>query len=433
MQEQNLSISQLTARAAAAQQSAEQQRRVHEALELELRQLRVCQQSYNEQSVELSSARAKLEAEQHRTRELTEHQAAGERLEKDLAAARAQLLFREEQTEELDRLRDLVKGTRDGQKAHLEAERRLLATQAELRSVRLELEAVLSQKEKRPGLSEASQSPSYDSVRAKSLGEELEAQRAIARELRGRWQVASAQLSDLERLRADNSALRDEVSELRQCKDDSAALAQLRSEHRQLRLEWELSARRVSELSAEREELIALRGDADQVRMLDHEVTELRRRERALEAQIYGLGQTPETEVRRSMAPIAIAGTRAAEIEAGLAPLVAAGQRTVVLADHQGFPIASSGELEPQDGLAAFSAVAGDAARNAETLLPVGSVQSVWVIDKNRTQISCRFFNCGSESFTLSTLGQATLSTDDIDAVLLTVTATMTQLDAAAL
>jgi cell division protein FtsB len=269
-------------------------------------------------------------------------------------------------------------------------------------------------------------------VRAKALGEELEAQRAVTRELRGQLQVASAQLSDLERLRADNSALRDEVSELRQCKDDSAALAQLRSEHRLLRLDWELSARRVTELSAEREELIALRGNADQVRILDQEVTELRRRERALEAQIYGLGQTPETEARRSIAPLAAAtGTRAAEIEAGIAPLVAAGQRTVVLADHQGFAIATGGELEAQDGLAAFSAVAGDVARSAETLLPVGSVQWVWVIDKNRTQVSCRFFDCGSDSFTLSTLGQAALSIDEFDAVVSTITAKMTQADAA--
>jgi hypothetical protein len=426
LEEQTLGMGQLTARAESAEQSAEQRRRVHETLELELRQLRVCQQSYNQQTIELSSLRTQLQAEQHKTRELAEHQAVRERLEKELVAARAQLLSHVEQTEELCRLRDLVKGTRDEQQAHLEAERRLLATQAELRSVRSELEAVQGQKEKQSSYSEVNPSPRHDSVRAKALGEDLDAERAVTRDLRGRLQVANAQLSDLERLRADNSALHDEAFDLRQHKEASVALAQLQSEHRKLRLEWELSARRVGELSVEREELLALRGDAEQQRMLDQEVKELRSRERILEAQIYGFGRTPETQVRRSLAPLAVTGTRAAEIETGIAPLVAAGQRTVVLADRQGFPIAASGESLAQDGLAAFSALAGDMASRAETLLPVGSVQWVWVIDKNHTQISCRFFDCGSESFTLSTLGQTALSTDTVDGVLSTVMTQMT-------
>jgi hypothetical protein len=426
LDEQSLSLKQLMARAESAEHSAAQLRRAHEIREAELRQLRVGQQRYGEQSAELLSLGVELEKQQSKLREQSELQSVNERLEKDLVAARAQLLSLEEQSEELHRLRDLVQRTRNEQQEYLEAERRLLATQEELRSVRQALEVAERRLEQHSGPGDVNATPRHDSMRAKVLTEELDTERAAMKELRGQLQVANAQLSDLERLRLDNSALRDEAFELRQHKEASLALEQLQREHRKLRLESELSARRVQELSSEREELMAQRGDAEQQRNLEQEVKELRRRERLLEAQIYACGQTPDTQTRISTAPLAATGTRASEVEAGIATLVDGGQRTVVLADRQGFTVATSGELLAQDGLAAFSALALDVARGAETLLPLGSVQRIWIIDKYQTQVSCRFFECGGETFTLCTLGQSPLNIDAVDAVLATVMNKMT-------
>ncbi len=426
LEQQSLGMKQLAARASSAEQSAEEQRRACETLELELRQLRVNEQSHHQQAAELSELRSNLESLQQKSRELAELCTVRERLDKELASARTRLQFCEDQTQELDRLRDQLQRSRDEQQAYLEAERRLLATQAELRGLRLELEAAKGRLEEQRNLGEANAAPRRDSVRIKALGDELEQERSAGKELRGRLQVASAQLSDLERLRVDNCALREEAAELREHKDATLALEQLQSEHRKLRLEWELSARRIKELSTEREELLLLRGDAEQQRVLAQEVKDLRCRERILEAQIYGIGQTPETLVRDSVPPPAVTGTRASEIEVGIASLLTQGQRTVVLADRQGFPIVANGERLTQDGLAAFSALAGDAAKRAETLMPLGTVQWLKVIDKNHTQISCRFFDCGTEHFTLSTIGQSVPSLETVDAVIATVMSKMT-------
>lgn len=426
LEDQKLNMGPLLARAQAAEQTAQEQRRLHEASEVELRQLRVLQQTFQQQSVELASLRTELDERHRELREQAELQALCERLDKDLAAAWAQLLSQQEQAEELNRLRDIVQRARGEQQEYLQAERRLLATQAELHGVRQELEVAETRLAKASGPSEVTPTLRQDNLRAKALTEELDAERAATRELRGRLQVANAQVSDVERLRLENSSLRDEVFELREHKVASLALEQLQREHRKLRLEWELSARRVSELSAEREELTALRGDSEQLRNLEQEVKELRRRERILEAQIYGCGQTPETQARNSAGAQAITGTRVSEVEAGIAALVSAGQRTVVLADHQGFIVATSGELLPQEGLAAFSALASDVARRAETLLPLGSVHWVWVVNGYRTHVCCRLFDCGSEAFTLSILGQSAPSVEAVDAVLATVTRKMT-------
>lgn len=423
---QAVEVGQLRARTSAAEQAAEERRQACEALELELRQLRVHEQSHKQQAQELSALRANLEQFEQKSRELAGLGTTRERLDRELAAARAELQTRGDQSEELSRLRDQLQRMRDEQQTYLEAERRLLATQAELRGLRLELESTKSRLQEQRAEGDAAHAGRRDSVRIKSLGEELEHERIAGKELRGRLQAASAQLSDLERLRADNSALRGEVAELQRHKDASSVLEQLQSDHRKLRLDWELSTRRVQELTLEREELFQLRGDAEQQRIQDQELKDLRRRERILEAQIYGFGQTPETLARDSVAPPPVAGTRAAEIEADIASLLAEGQRTVVLADRQGFAVAANGESLPQDGLAAFSALASDVAKRAETLMPVGAVQWLRVVDKNQTQIACRFFACGNEHFTLSTIGQGTPNIGTVEGVIAAVQTKMT-------
>jgi hypothetical protein len=423
--QQSVEIRRLISRAASAERSIEEQQAIHETLELELCQLRAQRHGYEQQSLELVEVRTQLDAVRQKHHDQVESAANYERLAKELHAARRQLLFQKEQTEELERLRELVQRTRDQQQGSLEAERRLLTAQAELERVKWDLESANRRLEDMSAAQTNQGAGRHDSLHSKTMADELTTERTTVRELRGRLGVAEGQLLDLERLRADNRALREESGLLRQHQDASRMLEQLQSAHRKLRLEWELSARRVEELTAEREELVALRSDAEQQRHLDQEVKELRRHERILYAQIYGLGQTPQTQVSDAPREVAMTGTRAAEIEADIASLLSLGQRTVVLADHQGFPVASGGESSPQDGLAAFTALVGDVARRAETLLPLGSVQWVQVVDRNRTQVSCRLFQCGPEAFTLATLGQSAVDPNAMDGVVVQVATKM--------
>jgi long-subunit acyl-CoA synthetase (AMP-forming) len=101
-----------------------------------------------------------------------------------------------------------------------------------------------------------------------------------------------------------------------------------------------------------------------------------------------------------------------------MAALVAAGSRTAVLADRQGFVVATSGEQELQERLAAFSALLDDVAHRAESLLPLGAVEWVRLVAKNRMEIACRRFGCGEEPLTLCTIGMASLEPHQVDRVL---------------
>ncbi len=423
-EELTLESKHLATRANGAEQSRQKEQRQRDSLETELRGFRAREAVYAEQSQQLASLGAELAAAKLEVRDKTELQAAKDRLQRELLAAHNELASHAGQTEELGRLREIVHKARHEQGAALEAESRGIALQAELDSARSEL-AALRQRTQDAGRSSGG---TLDQDRESAqLRTDLDEERGAARELRRRLQVAEAQLSSLEQIRADNQALRDEAFDLRQNQQARGQLEDLQREHRKLRLEWELSTRRVEELTAEREELGNRLHQSAQQQQLEQENQELRRRERVLEAQIYALGQTPEDRAATTAAPsTAITGARATEIEKGIAPLVAAGHRTVVLADRQGFVVASSGEAPFQDGLAAFAALVGDVARRVETLLPLSTVQWIGLVDRNRTRVHCRLFDCNAEPFTLSTLGQAALEPDSADGVLATVTAQLT-------
>jgi predicted regulator of Ras-like GTPase activity (Roadblock/LC7/MglB family) len=93
-------------------------------------------------------------------------------------------------------------------------------------------------------------------------------------------------------------------------------------------------------------------------------------------------------------------------METNLHTLVGAGgPRTAVLADAQGFLIASAGESAAQEGLAAFAAVAGEMVSRARMLLPLAEVESVRITDKNSTVLTCHLFESSGEGLGLATLG----------------------------
>jgi hypothetical protein len=62
------------------------------------------------------------------------------------------------------------------------------------------------------------------------------------------------------------------------------------------------------------------------------------------------------------------------------------------LADTQGFLIASAGEPMPQEGMAAFTAIASEMVARTRILLPLADVDSIRVRDTNRIILSCRLF-----------------------------------------
>jgi len=68
------------------------------------------------------------------------------------------------------------------------------------------------------------------------------------------------------------------------------------------------------------------------------------------------------------------------------------GARSAVLADTQGFLIASAGEPMPQEGMAAFTAIASEMVARTRILLPLADVDSIRVRDTNRIILSCRLF-----------------------------------------
>jgi hypothetical protein len=217
--------------------------------------------------------------------------------------------------------------------------------------------------------------------------------------------AAQAKLAELARLLEENQKLRDEVADLRMHQEASSELERLTAEHKRLRLDAELMARRLQELLQEQAELTSLRSQAADAVALVEEVAYLRRREQDLEAQIYASG----FRVSREMPAIIDqppAQTPISDMETNLHLLLGpSGPRTAVLADAQGFLIASAGQSVAQEGLAAFAAVAGDMAARARMLLPLAGVESVRVTDANSMVLTCHLFECEKQGLGLATLG----------------------------
>jgi hypothetical protein len=91
--------------------------------------------------------------------------------------------------------------------------------------------------------------------------------------------------------------------------------------------------------------------------------------------------------------------------------------RSAVLADTQGFLIASAGEPMPQEGMAAFAAIASEMVSRTRVLLPLADVQAVRVSDANRMVLSCRLFETGGQGLGVATLGPGEPSAQDAERV----------------
>ena len=217
--------------------------------------------------------------------------------------------------------------------------------------------------------------------------------------------AAQAKLVELGRILEENRKLRDEAAELRQHQEASGELERLTTAHKQLRLDAELMARRLQELTQDRSELVSLRTQAAEAASLVQEVEYLRRREKDLEAQLYASGLYASREIPAISGEL-LMQTPVSNMETNLYSLLGAGgPRTAVLADAQGFLIAGAGESAAQEGLAAFAAVAGEMVSRARMLLPLAEVDSLQVTDRNSIVLTCHLFDSAGEGLGITTLG----------------------------
>jgi hypothetical protein len=222
-----------------------------------------------------------------------------------------------------------------------------------------------------------------------------------ARDVRVELAAAQSKLAELGSALEENRRLRDEAAELRLHQESTGELERLSVAHKQLRLDAELMARRLQELMQDRAELASLRSQAAEAASMVEEVAYLRRREKDLEAQLYASGLRASCEMAALSGEI-LAQTPVSDMEGSLHALVGkGGPRTAVLADAQGFLIASVGESEVQEGLAAFTAVAGEMVTRARVLLPLAEVESVRVTDRNSTVLTCQLFSSAGEGWAL--------------------------------
>jgi hypothetical protein len=234
-------------------------------------------------------------------------------------------------------------------------------------------------------------------------------------------------VEQLDQLRRENGDLRVELEQLRIHEQASQQLDRLTTEHKHLRLESELLARRVEELSAAQVELAELRRQAAEQSALLNDAVELRDQMALLEAQLYALGQVPQTKHAWSASMTVEVGDRTRELEAHLSPLLAlSGLRSVVLADPGGFPVVVVGEPSVHEGLAAFSALLGEVGGRARELLPFGDVLLVNLVDINGLALSCRLFSLGHENFAVAAIGAHGLDVRRADELVNALKQTMT-------
>jgi hypothetical protein len=217
--------------------------------------------------------------------------------------------------------------------------------------------------------------------------------------------AAQAKLAELAEVLEENRKLRDEVAELREHQADRNELERLTAVHKQLRLDAELMARRLDELTRDHDELVPLRSQAAEAASLKEEVEYLRRREKDLEAQLYANGVYASREIPAQSCELSV-HTPVSNMESSLDELLGqGGPRTAVLADSQGFLIAGAGESVAQEGLAAFAAVAGEMVSRARMLLPLAEIDSIRVTDANRMVLTCHLFASDGQGLGVATLG----------------------------
>lgn len=370
----------------ALEQATEEQKRLLASLQATQKREVVLQARLAQMEVD---SRAKGNAEESSRAQQARWQAEMDKLSREIADRQTEAAQLREQNQTLA----LAAGTSHDELIKARAEAHKLGESLRAAEARLAEKELLAQEivELRAEHAQAQQSQQDQQGEAKDAKVQLAA--------------AQAKLAELAQVLDENRRLRDQVEELRANQNASEELERLAAEHKRLRLDAELMARRLQELLQDQGEITTLRTQAADAMSLYEEVNYLRRREKELEAQLYSCGFRISRDMP-AVAEVPSPQSPMGTMESNLQSLVgAAGARTAVLADIQGFLIASVGESWVEEGLAAFAAVAADMVTRTRSLLPLSQVESVRVIDANRTVLTCRLFESDGQGLGVATLG----------------------------
>ncbi len=300
--------------------------------------------------------------------------------------------------------------------------------QAELAQCRLQLEArkheapatnpqdVLRVEELQNHLAKADQDLHAANDRATALAQDLENGRNALTIQQAERDALHAQVITL---REDKNALEARVTELEALDEDGRsrladddgtrkdAAEQIRdlqtrltsAEHKALELESlrEVLAGYVEEL----DELRAMRNALVHDKPLDNEAKAPSVQEQALGVRI------PETSLNTRL-----------ERELG-AFIGGNGIQSVVVADGQGFVVASAGNDNLNEGLAAVSALAFDLSRRLSNFVSLGDIRYMRATDSNGLELWSRFTGTAEEPVIVSTLASGAKPSDPLDSALI--------------
>jgi len=285
--------------------------------------------------------------------------------------------------------------------------------QADLREARMKLSATESKLATLEQLRDENLALREVGRDAEETAQMFAATQAELRELRAKLQTLTPKLQELDRVADENRSLRAQVAELETNRAAADELERMTVEHKRLRLESELMTRRLQELEDERMELFELRARVDELSSVADEVSDLRRHEAELEAQLF-------STIRHSQTIPGVEGgglhtlsevDESPDAEGVLSGLVGPGRaRSAALADRLGLLVAGAGERQLEEGLAAFAGLASEMAERARTLLPIGPMVKVSLCATNDVRVSCRFFLASGIEYAL-----ATIATGNID------------------
>ncbi len=285
-----------------------------------------------------------------------------------------------------------------------------------------------------------SQDPSIAQKEIDELTINIQMAQGELSDLRLKLQITQAKLAEVDRLIEQNRDLRIENTDLQIHREASAALEQLQKEHKQTKIEAELALHRLDELEGKEQELGELRAKAEELVFLTTELAESRMRESALRAKLFSSGRLSTLSTSgpavggpavggllpagSAVGGLAVGGLLSAGpavggfavgglLSAGLDALVRVkNARAAILADGNGFLVASAGEAHDQEDLAAFTGLVGEMTTRARAFLPLGDLINLRIIDSNAVAISCRFFDSEGTSYALATVDTDLPGTD---------------------
>lgn len=240
------------------------------------------------------------------------------------------------------------------------------------------------------------------------LEEDLRGAEGALREAKAQVAALEPKARDVERIMAENSALRVELAELeRQLQAGSEAdLSTFQRRGAELSLREKALEARAAELEHHIEENHSLKQRAMALEAVTAENERLLRRLRDLEAQAFAAKPTPHV---RTLPPAPLTdptSTRAEKLEGILATLVHDYERcqVAVLSDVRGLLIASSGDRTHQTELAAAASLAAYTTDKIRELLPMTNPKALQWIDENRVSLRSSWLHTGVESLLLTTL-----------------------------